>query len=64
MNQPPNIITNATTFSAFPWATEQPDARRVRPANRTELVQALEANEVFLSFAEWLPDHSRSGINE
>ena len=36
----------------------------VRPANRSELRGALEANEVFLALMEILPDYSRCGINE
>lgn len=46
------------------WSAERPAPEAVRPANRTELHRALEANEVFLCLTEFLPDYSRCGINE
>lgn len=46
------------------WSPERPASASVRPANRTELRGALEANEVFLAFMEILPDYAHCGINE
>ncbi len=50
--------------AAARWAPEFPAAFRVRPANRTELRGALEANEVFLSLLENLPDASHCETRE
>lgn len=46
------------------WSAACPAPETVRPATRAELHGALEANEVFLSRMEMLPDYSRCGINE
>lgn len=56
---PPSFNTTAAR-----WASEPPAPRAVRPASRTELRGALEANEVFFSLMEILPDYARCGINE
>ena len=46
------------------WSAQRPAPETVRPASRAELRGALEANEVFFSLMEMLPNYSRSGINE
>ena len=55
------VSNNAATAR---WSPERPPSGLVRPANRTELRGALEANEVFLAYMEILPDYARCGINE
>lgn len=52
------------TPSAVCWTPEPPPSWSVRPASRTELRGALEANEVFFSLLEITPDYSHCGINE
>ena len=58
---PLDALANAYAAS---WSAQRPAPETVRPANRAELRGALEANEVFLSHMEILPEYSRCGINE
>lgn len=65
MNEAPVTTRSAHAHaSAAGWPPETPAPRGVRPASRAELRGALEANEVFFSLMEILPDYSRCGINE
>ncbi len=63
MNESAATISS-TADSQNGWGPERQVSRSVRPANRTELRGALEANEVFLSLLEIRPDYSHCGINE
>ena len=60
VNPRPRIFNSPVTR----WSPEHPASETVRPANRTELRGALEADEVLFSLMEILPDYSRCGINE
>ncbi len=51
-------LDNLANAYAARWAAERPLPDGVGPANRTELHRALEANEVFFSRMEMLPDYA------